>query len=194
MTGEKRKPKMICLCAAACIGKTTYMNGIAGLNDKYPSEYIPEERPLTLSLGGFFRETLGAEFFKDMKNPGSPQATENWVKTMVHHALEMGRNFNRDLISDAFPRNVQQLKWLLHSSYASNHTIGIEIRFLYVDELVHGVRLKQRLDACKTKDECEFLRQRHETDRHGVVSVFEEASKMIKSKAYVNLSMRKVDV
>ena len=112
-------------------------------------------------------------------NPGSPQATENWVKTMVHHALEMGRNFNRDLISDAFPRNVQQLKWLLHSSYASNHTIGIEIRFLYVDELVHGVRLKQRLDACKTKDECEFLRQRHETDRHGVVSVFEEASKMI---------------
>lgn len=186
--------KVICLNAVACSGKTIYMNGIAGLNDKYPSEY-DEYRPITLSMGGFFRETLGVEFFKDLPNPSAPEITDNWVKSMMHHALTIGYYANKDIIIDSFPRKPHQLQWLMNSSFASIKNIKVEMRFLYVgDDEVHKDRIALRLADCKTNDEKDFLRQRIKSDVAVTVEVYELTKKMIASGNYKYLSLKEVTI
>ena len=95
---------VIGVCGLGCVGKTHYCNKLL---DDYRREEKP--RPVVLSLGAFFRTTLGPCFFMNLDNPGAPAATEHWVRNMVWFAIETARTNECDCILDGFPRTKLQL-------------------------------------------------------------------------------------
>jgi len=192
---DKKRIKMICLVGVACTGKTTYMNGIAGLNDKYETEkWYGGKRPATLSVGDIFRDTLGSEFFKDLPRPYAPDITANMVKQLVHEFVHISYETGIGVIVDGFPRTKEQLEWLMNSSYVSMRPVDVEIRFLYAneDDLIH--RRAERIAKCETEEAAAALRQRFECDKESFIKVYERTTKMIKSDQHNGFTMREIEV
>ena len=187
--------KVICLLATACTGKTTYMNSIAGVKYKdYKPEFDSEHRPVTLSMGNFFRETLGSEFFIGRDTPCAPYITNDWAKNLMHRAMEMAHINNRDMITDGFPRTEEQLKWLLNSSYVSSNNVMVEIRFLFADEVELSKRQAERLSKCTSDVDRKFLQERMNKDRSSFIQVQQGVKRMLESGDYPKLSSIEVNV
>lgn len=192
---DKRKIKLVCLVAVACTGKTTYMDGIAGLNDKYPTEeWLEGKRPATLALGQVFRNTLGSGFFKDIERPYAPDITSSMVKQIVHEFIHISYETVRDIIIDGFPRTTQQLEWLLNSSYANMRPVDIEIRFLYTNEEDLTLRREERLAGCQSIPERIALEQRFDCDKESFIKIYEQTKKIIATNKRNNFTMREIEV
>ena len=137
------KTKVIGVCGVGCVGKSTYCQELLKI---YKSENKP--RPILLSLGTFFRNTIGPNFFVELDNPAAPQVTENWVRSMVHFSITTAYTYKRDVIFDGFPRTVLQLEWLMNSSHASKFDLPVTLRFLQTSEEEHEARINLRLANC----------------------------------------------
>ena len=98
------------------------------------------------------------------------------------------------MIVDGFPRTKEQLKWLLHSSYASTRPVQVEIRFLFANDEMHAARMETRLADCKTEDERKFLEERFKSDRFSFINVMNQAKEMASSDKYPTLTIREIDL
>ncbi len=179
--------KIISLCGVTCVGKTTYA-------EKLVTEYVDSKRPVCLNIGLFFRNTLGPRFFEELDNPTAPTVTEHWVRNMVHNAIELSYNSQRDVILDGFPRTKDQFYWLIHSSFASSRTISVELKFCFVDEDIMRERMESRIR--QNPEEEVLLLRRNQKDVALLKDVYSEARRVLdsRSKGHDGLSLTEVNL
>jgi len=174
--------KVIGVCGLGCVGKTHYCRQL--LRD-YKEKKWP--RPIVLSLGKFFRETLGPNFFVHLDSPAAPAVTEHWVHNMVYFSIDMAYTHGCDVILDGFPRTALQLEWLLLSSSASKYNLPITLRFLSTfskEEYSHRVDLR-----CKESnlDETELLGKRLSKDAALLSGLLTAAKRTVGNKNYLEI-------
>jgi len=101
-------------------------------------------RPILLKMGSFFKNTFGESFFYNDLNSVTSELVDDWVLSMVKKSLALAVKLDRDLVIDAFPRNLAQLSFF----YDLLQRYKIENWLIYHTcielELVQMRRLKQR--------------------------------------------------
>lgn len=172
--------KIIGVCGLGCIGKTYYCKNLL---QTYEDDGKP--RPVMLSLGAFFRETLGPAFFVHLDNPAAPAMTEHWVRNMVYFSIEMACHHKCDVIFDGFPRTDLQLEWLLLSSPASKRDLPVSLRLLYLKgQCAYDRRVRLRLLESKSESETSLIKERLLKDAALLSGLITKAKEMAAENKY----------
>jgi hypothetical protein len=131
--------KIVFLTGRSCVGKSTFVDSIAGAKDCVVRTSVLAEEQMSFSE------------MANSSDPTAPPQVEDAVVSGIEKAICESQNTHETVYVDASPRNVSQVKWIesLCVKYPQ-HTI--EIWYCLCDDSVRQERVRKGLKRLGKKD------------------------------------------